>query len=128
MNTQCRTLVILAFSLVAFSSPRSVAGQVVSVANADSGDQPAVSGKPSSATVDDTDPAFQKRDQRYRVHPSDTLRLSFMLTPEFDQTVTVQPDGYITLRNAEDLPAAGHTLVELTASIKTAYSKTSTTL
>jgi polysaccharide export outer membrane protein len=37
--------------------------------------------------------------------------------------VTVQPDGYITLRNVGDLLAAGHTLPEFTESIKTAYSK-----
>jgi polysaccharide export outer membrane protein len=123
MSTQCRILTILAFILIMFSSPRFVAGQGVSVANADSGDQPAVSGKPSAATVDDAAPAFHKRDQRYTIHPSDTLELSFMLTPDFNQTVTVQPDGYITLRNAGDLPAAGRTLAELTESIKTAYSK-----
>jgi polysaccharide export outer membrane protein len=123
MSTQWRMLTILAFTLAALSSPRFVAGQSVSVANADSGDQPAVSGKPSAATVDDTGSAFHKRDQRYRIHPSDTLKLSFMLTPELDQTVTVQPDGYVMLRNAGDLPAAGHTLAEFTASIRTAYSK-----
>ena len=44
---------------------------------------------------------------------SDTLELSFMLTPEFNQTVTVQPDGYITLRDAGDVPAAGRTLTEI---------------
>jgi polysaccharide export outer membrane protein len=46
-----------------------------------------------------------------------------MLTPEFNQTVTVQPDGYITLRNVGDLRQQGHTLPELTESIKMAYSK-----
>jgi polysaccharide export outer membrane protein len=46
-----------------------------------------------------------------------------MLTPDFNQTVTVQPDGYITLRYVGDISAAGQTLPELTASIKTAYSK-----
>jgi polysaccharide biosynthesis/export protein len=123
MNSQCRILAILAFTLAAFSSPRSVAGQGLSIVTADRGDQPPVSGKPSAATVDNAAPAFQKRDQRYRIHPSDTLKLSFALTPEFDQTVTVQPDGSITLRNAGDLPAAGHTLAEFTASVKTAYSR-----
>ena len=37
--------------------------------------------------------------------------------------MTVQPDGFITLRAAGDLLAAGHTLPEVTESIKTAYSK-----
>src|ERR1700689_1709475 len=120
MSTQCRILMILAFILIMFSFPRFVPGQGVSVANADSGDQPAVSGKPSAATVDDAAPVVHKRDQRYTIHPSDTLELSFMLTPDFNQTVTVQPDGYITLRNAGDLLAAGRTLAELTETIKPA--------
>jgi polysaccharide export outer membrane protein len=93
------------------------------MANAGNGDQPAVLGKRPVATVDDAAPAVHKRGWRYTIHPSDTLELTFMLTPEFNQTVTVQPDGYITLRNVGDLQAAGHTLPELTESIKTAYSK-----
>ena len=58
------------------------------------------------------------RNWRYRINPSDTLELTFSLTPEFNQTVTVQPDGYITLRDVGDLQAAGQTLPELTESIK----------
>jgi polysaccharide export outer membrane protein len=45
-----------------------------------------------------------------------------MLSPEFNQTVTVQPDGYITLLYVGDVSAGGHTLPELTAIIKAAYS------
>ncbi len=66
---------------------------------------------------------LHKRNARYRINPSDTLDLTFRLTPEFNQTVTVQPDGYITLRDAGDVLAAGRTLAELTDGIKTAYSK-----
>jgi polysaccharide export outer membrane protein len=72
---------------------------------------------------DEAGPGVHKRNWRYRVNPSDTLELSFVLTPEFNQTVIVQPDGYITLHGVGDLPAAGQTLPELTESIKTAYSK-----
>ena len=74
-------------------------------------------------TPSKTGPGLPKRNSRYRINPSDTLELTFKLTPEFNQTVTVQPDGHITLRDIGDLPAAGHTLPELTESIKTAYSK-----
>ncbi|MGH9679436.1 MAG: polysaccharide biosynthesis/export family protein, partial [Candidatus Acidiferrales bacterium] len=45
------------------------------------------------------------------------------MTPELNQTVTVQPDGRITLRDAGELPAAGQTFPELADSIKKAYSK-----
>jgi polysaccharide export outer membrane protein len=45
-------------------------------------------------------------------------------SPEFNQTVVVQPDGYITLKGAGSLHAEGQTVPELTETIKTAYSKT----
>jgi protein involved in polysaccharide export with SLBB domain len=63
------------------------------------------------------------RHGRYTIHPSDTLEMTFILTREFNQTVTVQLDAYITLRNVGDLLAARQTLPELTESIETAYSK-----
>ncbi len=66
---------------------------------------------------------LHKRNWRYRINPSDTLELNFQLTPEFNQTVTVQPDGYITLREVGDIHVAGLTLPELTDTIKSAYSK-----
>jgi polysaccharide export outer membrane protein len=71
----------------------------------------------------ETEGGLHERSWRYRINPSDTLDLAFTLTPEFDQTVTVEPDGYITLRGVGDLPASGKTLPELTESIKTAYAK-----
>ena len=123
MKNQSRTLAILVFALIVLSTAHSVAGQGASMANAGSGDQPAVLGKPPAATVNDAAPTIHSRNRRYTIHASDTLELTFALTPEFNQTVTVQPDGYITLREVGDLLAAGHTLPELTESIKTAYSK-----
>lgn len=74
-------------------------------------------------TPSDTGTGLHSRNWRYKINPSDTLELSFQLTPEFNQTVTVQPDGYITLRDVGDIQAAGRTLPELTEAIKTAYSK-----
>jgi polysaccharide export outer membrane protein len=66
---------------------------------------------------------LHKRGWRYKINPNDSLSVTFNLTPEFNQTVTVQPDGYISLRDAGDVQAAGQTLPELTESIKKAYSK-----
>jgi polysaccharide export outer membrane protein len=68
-------------------------------------------------------PMLQRRYQRYQLHSADVLELSFPFTPEFNQTVTVQPDGYITLRGAEDIRVEGHTLPEVTKSIRIAYSR-----
>ena len=31
---------------------------------------------------------------------SDVVTLSFTLSPEFDQTLTIQPDGYVALKDA----------------------------
>jgi polysaccharide export outer membrane protein len=75
------------------------------------------------AMVDESSSELHKRNWRYKINPSDVLELTFQLTPEFNQTVIVQPDGYITLKDVGDLQAVGHTLPELTESIRTAYSK-----
>jgi polysaccharide biosynthesis/export protein/SLBB domain-containing protein len=58
---------------------------------------------------------------RYRITPSDVLELRFPYVPEFDQTVTVQPDGYISLRGASDIRAQGRTLPELQVMLAEAY-------
>lgn len=68
-------------------------------------------------------PMLQHRNQRYQLHSADILELSFPFTPEFNQTVTVQPDGYITLRGAEDIRVEGQTLQEVSRSIRIAYSR-----
>ena len=53
---------------------------------------------------------------------SDVLDLSFTFTPEFNQTVTVQPDGRIALRGAAAVLAEGRTAEELEAEVRQAYS------
>jgi polysaccharide export outer membrane protein len=47
--------------------------------------------------------------------------LKFAFSPEFDQTVTVQPDGYITLSQVGDVQVENKTLAELTEAIRNAY-------
>jgi polysaccharide export outer membrane protein len=50
--------------------------------------------------------------------------LDFPFTPEFNQTaVTVQPDGYISLRGVGDLHVEGQTVPEATQALRTAYGK-----
>ena len=68
-------------------------------------------------------PMLQHRNQRYQLHSADVLELSFPFTPEFNQTVTVEPDGYITLRGAENIRVEGQTLPEVSNSIRIAYSR-----
>jgi polysaccharide export outer membrane protein len=47
---------------------------------------------------------------RYRLQPGDVLEVQFRYSPEFNQTVTVQPDGYVTLEIGGDLKVAGFTI------------------
>lgn len=51
-------------------------------------------------------------ESRYRLQPGDVLEVQFRYTPEFNQTVTVQPDGYISLEIGGDLKVAGFTIEE----------------
>jgi protein involved in polysaccharide export with SLBB domain len=116
-------LKILAIILaVSFAAIRADAQKTL-VPSSISGDQPDSTNQAPRVTKDESGSGLHKRNWRYRINPSDTLELTFQLTPEFNQTVTVQPDGYITLRDVGDLQAAGKTLPELTESIKSAYSK-----
>jgi protein involved in polysaccharide export with SLBB domain len=70
-----------------------------------------------------TGPTFQQRYTRYKLEFGDQFDVSFELSPEFNQSVTVQPDGYITLRGAGDVHVAGQTVPELTETLKQAYAK-----
>jgi len=68
-------------------------------------------------------PLPTERNPRYRLNRSDVLSLSFALAPEFNQNVTVQPDGFITLQGVGSICVLGLTLPETVAAIKNAYSK-----
>ena len=122
MNTWSVSLRNLTFSLILFSAAIPAAGQKV-VSNGMAGGQSDVSNNAPQANPNETSNGLHKRNWRYRVNPSDILELTFALTPEFNQTVIVQPDGYISLRGVGDVSAAGQTLPELTESLKAAYSK-----
>lgn len=66
-------------------------------------------------------PTLSARAPRYRIRESDSLGLQFAFTPEFNQTVSVQPDGYITLKSVGTVMAQGLTIPELTKTIERAY-------
>ena len=76
-----------------------------------------------SVSDDAQHPALQHRNPRYQLGKDDVLDLTFPLTPEFNQTVTVQPDGYITLRNAGDVHVEGQTIPDVTKAIRVAYAR-----
>jgi polysaccharide export outer membrane protein len=49
-------------------------------------------------------------EERYRLQPGDVLEVQFRYSPEFNQTVTVQPDGYVSLEIGGDIKVAGMTV------------------
>jgi polysaccharide biosynthesis/export protein len=82
--------------------------------------------KPGAAdgagTSSDSSPALTgARRPLYRLCKSDVLTISFTFSPEFDQTVSVQPDGYIILKGAKPLSVEGLTVPELEELIGRAY-------
>jgi polysaccharide biosynthesis/export protein len=57
----------------------------------------------------------------YHIRRSDVLQVSFTFSPEFDQTVTVQPDGFIVLKAVGSIFLEGATLAEASKAIHDAY-------
>ncbi len=55
-------------------------------------------------------PGFAERDARYRLQATDVVEIHYRYTPEFDQTVTIQPDGFAFLQIVGDLKLQGLTV------------------
>jgi polysaccharide export outer membrane protein len=66
-------------------------------------------------------PAPMERTPRYRIGRDDVLQISFPLSPELNQKVTVQPDGFVSLQSAGDVYVQGLTVRELVQAVKKAY-------
>ena len=60
----------------------------------------------------------------YRLRKSDVIEIKFNFAFEFDQTVSIQPDGFIPLKGLDELYAEGTTVAELRNGIRQAYSET----
>lgn len=75
-----------------------------------------------AAQPDNGQVELHRRYPRYKVQHSDTLSISFPLSPEFDQPkAIVQPDGYINLQGAPSIHIEGMTVPEVVDAIKKAY-------
>ena len=57
----------------------------------------------------------------YRLRKSDVVEVKFTFSPEFDQTATVLPDGFIDLKAVGDVFAEGSTIAELRDAVQKAY-------
>lgn len=75
------------------------------------------------AVNDGTASDLARRDPRYQLCASDVLGISFPLTPEFNQTVTIQPDGFATLTAVGDVHFEGLTTKQSVEAIRAAYAK-----
>lgn len=60
---------------------------------------------------------FAERDPRYRLQPTDVMEVHYRYTPEFDQTVVIQPDGFVNLQIVGDLKLQGLTLDQVKVAI-----------
>jgi len=57
----------------------------------------------------------------YRLRCSDVVEITFTFSPDFNQLLTVQPDGYLPLKGTTQLYVEGLTLPELQAAVREAY-------
>jgi len=62
-----------------------------------------------------------ERHPLYRLRPSDVVEISFTVAPEFNQTLTVQPDGYVMLKDAGMVEVQGLNLEEFRDAVQKAY-------
>jgi polysaccharide export outer membrane protein len=77
----------------------------------------------NSGQADPDRPALQHRNPRYKIQRDDVLFVTFALSPEFNQSVTVQPDGYVNLQGAGSLYIQGMTIPQVVEAFKVAYGK-----
>ena len=82
---------------------------------------PAADAQPPGASANASQVRLAQRYPRYNIHNQDSLLLTFPLSPELNQTVTVQPDGYINLQTVGSIHVQGMTVPELVDALKTAY-------
>jgi polysaccharide export outer membrane protein len=62
-----------------------------------------------------------KRRPLYRLRPSDVVEITFTISPEFNQTLMVQPDGYVAVKDAGMVYVQGLTMAEFSDAIRLAY-------
>jgi polysaccharide export outer membrane protein len=78
-------------------------------------------GSSSVSGLPNAGPTLQQRNPRYRIRAGDSFDLDFAFSPEFNQTVAVQPDGYVTVKAVGTIFAEGQTVPGLTTILTTAY-------
>ncbi|MEJ2008955.1 MAG: polysaccharide export protein [Acidobacteriota bacterium] len=122
MNKKCLLLIICAVLLAAALPAFPAQGKektIVSNAStqlADNAAQMAAGGTEEQITL-------SRRNNRYRLTDGDVLDLDFPFTPDFNQTITVLPDGYVSLRGIGGMHVGGDTIPEVRRSLQRVYAK-----
>jgi polysaccharide export outer membrane protein len=111
--------------------PRSSAPSSGNLAAAESSQSPKRTGTSSSNSSAITQPGKAggigepgfggERHPLYRLTKSDVVDANFTFSPDFNQSLTVQPDGFVALRGAGAIFAEGLTLPQLQQSMAEAY-------
>jgi len=104
----------------------SVVGVAQQLSSNSPANVPAVSPDPSAATTTSAStksPQLQARDTRYHLCEGDSFAVAFELSPEFNQTVTIQPDGFVTLKGIGDIRVQDETVPQLTQMLRELYGK-----
>jgi polysaccharide biosynthesis/export protein len=74
-----------------------------------------------SGETNASQPQLQERYPRYVIRKQDKLQLTFPLTPELNEVGTVQPDGFLNLKNTASVHVEGLTVPQLVVELKKAY-------
>jgi polysaccharide export outer membrane protein len=111
-------LTLFVFSGLVALTATSAGAQTAPVATA-------AAAPPSSvvAASADNSAGLRERNPRYKLRKGDSFDLDLPFSQEFNQTVAVQPDGYVTLKGVGSIFVEGQTVPELTETVKTAYAK-----
>ena len=67
-------------------------------------------------------PTIQERNPRYQLAPGDIFDLDFRFQPEFNQSLSVQPDGFVALRDIGDVHVGGLTVPQVSSLLEQKYS------
>jgi polysaccharide export outer membrane protein len=88
---------------------------------AGTGSSSTTAAKPGGADGEGNPLLGGERHPLYRLRPSDVVEISFTVAPEFDQILTVQPDGYVMLKDAGMVEVQGLNLEEFSDAVQKAY-------
>jgi polysaccharide export outer membrane protein len=66
---------------------------------------------------------LEEHNPRYQLRKGDSFEMDFAFSPELNQTVTVEPDGYVTLKEIGSIHVEGQTVPELTTILKEVYAR-----